>query len=513
VRPRGGAVRVATALSVAGLLLVGAPRFARGDVVVTKDGKTLEGKVVEQNENRVVVETTFDGTKAVARADVKSVDVKTPPLRVQLTFRMDQAKDDVAALTELAGWAKGKGFKDEVADVWKRVLVLDAANVRAHKALGHVKVGTAWMTPEEKAAAEKAAFEEGQKAKGLVLHDGKWVTKEEKEALDKGLLKDGDAWVTEEEYHRRRGEKLVDGKWVRVGEEKGKERVGRLSKAVDGEFAYLWGPHIDLFHELKPEEGQMVLAAAEKAWEAFASIVKVGETDGLLDLRVEVVCAHKAPTLSRYTQFFAEENGISKIRGQENWAQSTRGQRFAWWPDPPMVCGYLFPNTPKALTSGITHHLVFAWLTRYRFNYRFSNKWLQEGLAYAIEMRTLGESQTYTVDVQGALGGIDPVLLQDSSKWQTSLRTLVAASQDTPASRVTAKGAQFSMPDLLKAWSLVECLLKIDPDRFKQFIDTTKSREFKDEPDEKSLHEAFGFDFRALETRWRAWVGAGFGTP
>jgi hypothetical protein len=516
VRPAGGVARLlrrrawATLSAALGVLLCAAP--ARGHVVVTKDGKTYEGEVTVENENRVVIETTFDGTKEVLRADVKSLDMKTPPLRVQLKVRLEQAKDDAAALVELAGWAKGKGFKDELADVWKRVLQVDPANVRAHKALGHLKVGTKWMTPEEKAEADQAAFAEAQKAKGLVLHDGKWVTKEDKEALDKGLIKDGDVWVTEEEYHRRRGEQKVDGKWVRLGEEKGKARVAKLSKAVEGEFAYLWGPHVDLYHELKPEEGQMILAGVEKAWEEFAAILKPGEGDGLGE-RVEVVCAHKAPTMARYTQFFSEENGINKMRGQEHWAQSTRGQRVAWWPDPPMVCGYLFPNTPKALTSNITHHVVITWLTRYRFNYRFSNKWLQEGFAYAIELRTLGESQTFTVDVQGALGGIDPVLLQDSSKWQASLKTLVAGSQDTPAPRLTAKGAQFSMPDLLKVWSLVDCLLKIDPVKFKAFIDTTKKREFRDEPDEKSLHEAFGFDFRALETRWRAWVGAGFGTP
>ena len=514
MRPAGGAAGfLARSLGVAAALLASAGLPARGDVVKTKDGKTYEGKVVADPENPVVIETTFDGTKEVARADVQSVDTHVPPLRVQLTVRMDQAKGDAAALTEIAGWAKAKGFKDEVADVWKKVLEADPANAKAHKALGHVKVGTAWMTPEDKAAADKAAFEAAQKAKGLVEYQGKWVTKEDKEALEKGLIKDGDAWVTEEEFHRRRGESKIDGKWVREGEEKGKARAAALSKACEAEFVYGWSPHVDLFHELKPEDAQRLLDGAEKAWEAFSSIMKVGDGDGLVGLRVEVVCAHKAPTLARYTQTFSDENGIAKMRGQESWAQSTRGQRFAWWPDPPMVCGYLFPNTAKALTSGIIHHLVITWLTRYRFNFRFSNKWLQEGLAYAIEMRALGETQTYTVDVQGSLGGIDPVLLQDSTKWQASLRTLVAATQDTPAPRLTVKGAQLSMPDLLKVWSLVECLLKIDPAKFKAFIDASKTKEFKDEPDEKPLQKAYGFDFRALETRWHAWVSGGFGTP
>ena len=103
--------------------------------------------------------------------------------------------------------------------------------------------------------------------------------------------------------------------------------------------------------------------------------------------------------------------------------------------------------------------------------------------------------------------------LLDSSKWENSLRVLTAASQDTPAPRLIVKGAQLSMPDLLKVWSLVECLLKIDPGKFKAFIDKSKTKEFKDEPDEKSLHEAYGFDVKALEAKWHAWVLGGFGTP
>ena len=72
--------------------------------------------------------------------------------------------------------------------------------------------------------------------------------------------------------------------WIRVGEDKGKARVAKLSKAVEGEFAYLWGPHVDLYHELKPEEGQMILAGVEKAWTEFAAILKPVDKDGLLDL-------------------------------------------------------------------------------------------------------------------------------------------------------------------------------------------------------------------------------------
>jgi hypothetical protein len=180
--------------------------------VTTKDGKSYEGKVLSDDAEKVVIETTFDGVKELPKATVAKVDTTVPPLREQLAFRLGQAKD-AAALADLAAWAKAKGFKTDTELVWRKVLELDPQNVKARKALGHVRVGGAWMTPEEKAAADKAAADAAQRAKGLVEHQGRWVTPAEKEALEKGLLKDGDEWIPEDEWHRRRGEQKVGGVW------------------------------------------------------------------------------------------------------------------------------------------------------------------------------------------------------------------------------------------------------------------------------------------------------------
>src|SRR5262245_29640569 len=165
--------RWAGIVSAAALFGVAVPRAALSHEVKTKDGKTYEGTVVSQDDKTVVIETTFDGKKELARVDVASVDTSISPLRDQLTFRLKDAAD-VAALGKVADWAKSKGWKPdsaEIKDVWTRVIKLDPHNARAHKALGHVQVGANWMTPEEKAAAEAAAHEAEMRAKGLVLYD------------------------------------------------------------------------------------------------------------------------------------------------------------------------------------------------------------------------------------------------------------------------------------------------------------------------------------------------------
>ena len=165
------------------LSLSGGPPPAAAHVVTTKDGKSYEGRVLADDAEQVVIETTFDGTKELRKADVAKVDTAVPPLREQLAFRLGQAKD-VPGLVDLATWAKAKGFKPEVELVWRKVLELDPQNGKARKALGHVRVGAAWLTPEEKAVADKAAADAAQRAKGLVEHQGRWVTPQEKEALE-----------------------------------------------------------------------------------------------------------------------------------------------------------------------------------------------------------------------------------------------------------------------------------------------------------------------------------------
>ncbi len=512
-RPRASlrtALLVGVAFAVS-LSLSGGPPPAAAHVVTTKDGKSYEGRVLVDDAGKVVIETTFNGTKELPKAEVAKVDTTVPPLREQLAFRLGQAKD-VPGLSDLATWAKAKGFKPEVELVWSKVLELDPQNVKAHKALGHVRVGAGWLTPEEKAAADKAAADAAQRAKGLVEHEGRWVTPQEKDALGKGLMKDGDAWVSEDEWHRRRGERKVGDAWVRVGEAEGKVRSAAIAKAVEAPLSYLWGPHVDLSHELDPVQAEAVLAAAERTATAFERLLAPGAEDGLTGIRVEVVACHKAPAYARYADSVATTEGIAKMAGFETWSKTVARQRAFWWPHPRALQGhYLFPNTMEVLTSGVCHVLVQNLLNRYKFNWRFSSAWLQQGLAYHLEMEAVGRSDTYAVGASGVAGGGDPAAWQDSKQWKAQLKALVLGNQDTPFPRIAAsKQDGLTLPDLVKAWSVVDLLVKLDRAKFKAFLDGTKVR---DKVEEDALKDAYGFDYRALETRWRAYVQGGFTAP
>ena len=103
------------------------PSPARAHVVTTVDGTVYEGKVLLENEEKVVIATTFGGEVSIPRAEVKSVDRTVPPLRDQLEFRAGRAKDDVEQLWDLHRWAKEKGFQGELTEILGRILVLDPA--------------------------------------------------------------------------------------------------------------------------------------------------------------------------------------------------------------------------------------------------------------------------------------------------------------------------------------------------------------------------------------------------
>jgi hypothetical protein len=493
-------------LAVFGLAAV-LPRPALSDVVTTAGGEVHEGKVVEERPDAVVIDTTFHGRKEIARSDVKKVE-RSPPLREQLAYRVGQAKDAKGFL-EVADWARAKGFQEETTDLLRRVIELEPQNARARKALGHVKVGATWMSPEEKAAADAAAVEAEMKAKGLVLHEGRWVTPKEKDALERGLRKDGDDWVTEEEYHRRRGEKKVDGKWVRVGEEEARARAKALSEAIGTPLTALWGPHVDLIHELKPADAQAVLDAAEKAHRVATALLDPDGIEAVSNVRVQVVLFDKATPYARFVERFAEEEKIAKIPGQEGWARSASRQKSFWWPEPSAVTGhYLFPNPVKSLASNVVHNLALILLTRHRFNYRFASTWLQEGFAYHVETASLGYSDSYTIGARGSDAG-DPAGWVDSKRWKESLRAAVAAAKDPSLARLAATPMDgFGLVELVKAWSVVDLLVALDRAKFKRFVDATKVRGGGVE--EEALKAAYDLDYRGLEQRWRQFVQAGF---
>lgn len=489
-------------------------RAAHGDVVVTRDGTTYEGKVLVQDDEKVVIETTFDGTRTVPKDDVKSVDTRKPPLRDQLAFRTKQAEGDAKALWGVWQWAKKAGFETELRPILELVVVADPQHRKAREALGHEKVDGHWMSPEEKARHEEAAKEDEYRARGLVPYEGEWVTPQEKEAREKGLRKDGGDWITEEEWHRRRGERQVDGAWIRFGEAEGKAFTDLASKGSRLPLVYRWSPWFDFLGDVPEPLLGTIADGCEKAYAAARGYLKPKDDDlpeSDPAQRTRVFLHVKLPAYTRLATWFAGHVKADEL--VKGWVGAVQRQHAWWWVQDVNAIGcYQFPSTDKTFVSNTVHQVGKLLLTIYKRDYRFPSAWLQEGFAYVLEMDAIGYSLTFTLGrgagSQATGEDTDVPIWQDSARWREALKAEVLAGTDPPLKRLARMDlSQFRYVELVKSWSVVECLIRWDAAKFKQLIDTLKG----DDPDEeKALKAVYGVDYRGLDDRWRAYVQAGF---
>ncbi|GEM_PF-4110892 len=141
------------------------------DEVRLKDGRVIEGKVVEDGDTiRVKGE---HGAVSFSRDKVLKLTYG-PTRREQYAQRLAAvAEDDLTGLFELAGWCDVEGFLRERDQLLARCLEIDPQHDGVNEVLGRVKVDGKWMTSDEAAEAQ-----------GLVNWAGEWIPREEKALRD-----------------------------------------------------------------------------------------------------------------------------------------------------------------------------------------------------------------------------------------------------------------------------------------------------------------------------------------
>jgi hypothetical protein len=230
-----------------------------------------------------------------------------------------------------------------------------------------------------------------------------------------------------------------------------------------------------------------------------------------LEERVRLALLNKLPGYVRFSKWFAKTYNVEAM--SPGWGRAVQRQH-GWWhvQDHRWTGNYQFPNIDKTFVSNVVHNTGLILLTRYKANYAFPSVWLMEGFAYYLEMEAIGYSLSFTLGRGGGSGGAGegetgPVWA-DSAKWRGALTKLVNGGQDPPLRRIARMTLdQFRYVELIKSWSVVECLIRWDAKKFKKFIDLSKDRS---KTEEEALTEAFGVDYRKLDKKWRAYVTAGF---
>lgn len=201
------------------------------DIVHLKDGRKVEGEVVEKSATKIVVKTKF-GLSEFATADVDRVEAKNTPEQ-ELAARLAKADAaDASALFDAYLYAKEQKLTSKGKDILKQIVKLEPDHEAARKELGHVKYNDKWIPEADAKKLAKSDEEKEMKDRGLVRYKDKWVTPEEKEAAehaDKGEVQVDGKWVSKKDLdkaqaeaklkeemkeHKAKGEYYVDGKWL-----------------------------------------------------------------------------------------------------------------------------------------------------------------------------------------------------------------------------------------------------------------------------------------------------------
>ncbi len=154
-------------------LLVLAASFAVADEVFLKNGGSIKGDVVSQDDTYVVLKTAY-GSVTFETSDISKVEYSTPLEKKLLADLAALAPSDIPSRMKLAKRAAGSGLDEVSHKIYGQILAIDPDDKNARKALGYVKYEGEWVTPKDK-----------QLHQGLVPYKGRWVTRAQRDVLIK----------------------------------------------------------------------------------------------------------------------------------------------------------------------------------------------------------------------------------------------------------------------------------------------------------------------------------------
>ena len=144
------------------LFLVPGPLLA--DVVYLKGGASFTGRIVEQTEERMVIDIG-DGVIGFSMDRVEKIEKGPSPLDEYDARAGKLGPQDVNGWRSLAQWASTKGYSAQARAAYQKVLAAAPDDPEAREALGFLKVDGRWLTEEE-----------SYRARGFVRYEGEWMT-------------------------------------------------------------------------------------------------------------------------------------------------------------------------------------------------------------------------------------------------------------------------------------------------------------------------------------------------
>ncbi len=142
---------------------------ALADIVVTTDGRRIEGEIDEDDAGNVVIKTRYGKITVSADKVAETIEKASPVEEYQDKYGTLKINphlwDSATAHYELGLWCKRNKLHKEARERLAMAISLDPEHKKAHKALGHIMHDGMWVTIEHKMRSE-----------GKVNVRGRWVS-------------------------------------------------------------------------------------------------------------------------------------------------------------------------------------------------------------------------------------------------------------------------------------------------------------------------------------------------
>ncbi len=469
------------------------------DIVRMRDGREIEGKVVEQSPSKVVVQTPY-GKQSFNRSEVASIEIKETPTEVYDKRYAALKRDDLAAVLDLAQFASDNNLRSQAQTLFKLALTLDPENETSRRALGYLRFKDGWYT---KAEIEKMTDAENV-AKGLVKRNGRWVSKEEAEKIDRSPRGRAAGQLTEPEDDDAmiaKGYVKENGKWVHKDDKERKQVARRIEDALAVTPSVMLSTRFQFVALDEESRAKAMSDFAEEVHGNVSLFLSDNPRQTYWFGRAKVYILNSRNSYQDFVTTILPEF-ISDPESRKLALNS--GGMHSDHQQPPFACSLI--ETDKPFESRIAHNVGHFCLAQ--FIGRPAPPWLSEGFAEHVEIVKSGEAATHctTKTTYGDRGGEIAEKASSSKNWKDLLKESVLVAEDTPLDAM--KGLDLNSLDFLhlsKSWSLVHWWSETKRTEFIAFLKNLRTMS-----QDQAMKEAFGVTMAEMDGAWREYVKASY---
>ncbi|MBL8861785.1 MAG: hypothetical protein JNK02_07205 [Planctomycetes bacterium] len=372
------------------LLLVALAGPARADLLVTKDGRRFEGKVVSETPSAVKFRTGA-GEIEIPRAQIESLTLgKT---KAEELAERERAARTAEEVFQVAKWAGEQGLKSHEKRLMRRALELDQKHAGANLYHGRVLWKGEWLEPAERDRRAREEEDAAMLARGLVRFEDRWVTPEERAHLERGEELFEGVWLPFADAQRRRGLELHDGRWLPRPEALARNGVAAAAQVANQPVQTALGPDAIVAGPLDAAVLARVVdgLAVGRAWfdAAFQSEPGLALFGGRL-AEFHLFEADEA-YLATVPHFASLTKTVS-----DGWAEAVgRTHGFLWWDPYPLSSARRWKRNQADLVGHCFHHWGHLLLNRLGYDGRLLPPWFDEGVAAILEHKTHGRNDVF----------------------------------------------------------------------------------------------------------------------